>query len=118
LVSNQTTKDPEYAANGSKALASPTLFLIRASLHLKLMLIKYGVECEVLNSYGFMLSKIVKTSIYLISTSYLIQLIVMHKRGDYLWFGDDHKHFMSEKIFGDIPRALNRYCQLNLSSQA
>ena len=67
--------------------------------------------CEITESTGLFIDKTVPTIFFIKCTSYVIQLSIFYKRGDYYWIGDDNTKKSKPKWFGDFPRGINEYFQ-------
>jgi hypothetical protein len=75
---------------------------------MKTLRFKYGMNCKTQYSTGFLISTTVNTTVYLACPGFEIQFSILHERGDYLWIGPDDQPLADGRVFGDVPRALNK----------
>ena len=52
-------------------------------------------------------TKDILSSVYVRCDRFLIQIVILYDRGDFIWISKD-KQKIDGKVFGDVPRALNK----------
>ncbi len=51
----------------------------------------------------------VLTSLYVECENLVIHIAILYNRGNFLWIGGDDYVKNLKKIFGDVPRSINKY---------
>ena len=68
----------------------------------------FNLKCQIKKTFSSYFDKKIVANIYFICPQVTAQLAVFYKRDTFLWVGADESSLTST-VFGDVPRAINKY---------
>jgi hypothetical protein len=66
-----------------------------------------NLKCKIINANGSNQYEKIMTNVYFICAYFNLQLTVFFERGEFMWTGSDELKLNTQKIFGDVPRAVS-----------